>query len=432
MARDRIIYQSEALYVGPITGGKTNGHKELHRVQDISHDMSITRTDIFEFGRLAALDRVMIEPPSVTLDFSYLLTNGENEANMGLAVAQHSSVGIASSVAAAAGLFAKGTFPNMISGIVGDMELGGGEKNYYVVTVPEGLDADGDTSVGTDDYNNHSIVGFGNGVLSNYSVNGAVGDFPSASVSIEAYNLSFISGNTSPTDPAGTAWLSGDALPSINKGNNSIVQGSFLLPASTTGKQVVFALRPGDITFDFNEGDKPWETPTANPIAVGGAVLPTGSDMAQDPDATTESATQAEALHIQSFSIDAPLTRTPLTRLGSTFPYYRPIDFPLSCSMNVSAYLADVTTGSLVDLLCADNSRNIAVNMRIPCSKTDTVTSANTELKYVMKNAKLTSQNFAATIGDTKTVDLVFEGQWGGSNETANGIFISGTANNAS
>ena len=214
------------------------------------------------------------------------------------------------------------------------------------------------------------------------------------------------------------SWISGNALPSINKGNNSIRDGDFELPNSTTGVGTlnVFALRPGDIVFDFNATSAgAIDTTSENPIAIGGAVLPTGN--AKDPDNITEGAANAEPVHIQSFSIDAPLSRTPLTRLGSTFPYARPIDFPQSCTMNVSAYLADVTTGSLLDLLCADNSRNIAVNIRIPCSKTDTVTSANTELKYVMKNAKLTSQNFAATIGDTKTVDLVFEGQWGGSNQ---------------
>ena len=430
MSRNRIIYQSEALFVGPTTGGYAGQQSELHRVQDISHDMSITRTDIFEFGRLAALDRVMIEPPTVTLDFSYLLTNGDNEANMGLEVAAHSSVGITDTLANATALFSKGTFPNMISGLIANMESGGGEKNYYVVTVPEGVDADGDNTVGTAGYNNHSIVGFGNGVLSNYTVNAAVGDFPSASVSVEAYNVSFISGNTSPLGTNG--WISGNALPSINKGNNSIKQGAVVIPDSTTGKQGVFALRPGDITFNFNEAASDGAVAATNPLAVGGAVLPTGAGRDQDPDADTETATQAEPVHIQNFSLDAALTRTPLTRLGSTFPYYRPIDFPLTCNMNVSAYLADVTTGSLVDLLCSDNSRNIAVNMRIPCSKTDTVSSANTELKFVMKNAKLSSQNFAATIGDTKTVDLVFEGQWGGSNDTTNGIFISGTANNAS
>ena len=84
MARNRVIYQSEALYVGPTTGGFSSVHNELHRVQSISHDMSATRTDIFEFGRLAALDKVMIEAPTVSLDFSYLLTNGENEKNIGL------------------------------------------------------------------------------------------------------------------------------------------------------------------------------------------------------------------------------------------------------------------------------------------------------------------------------------------------------------
>ena len=66
MARNRVIYQSEALFVGPTTGGISNGDsKHLNRVQDISHDMAATRTDVYEFGRLAPLDKVMIEAPTV-------------------------------------------------------------------------------------------------------------------------------------------------------------------------------------------------------------------------------------------------------------------------------------------------------------------------------------------------------------------------------
>ena len=91
MARNRVIYQSEALFVGPVAGGETTAHHQITRVQDISHDMTLNRTDIFEFGRLAALDRVVLDTPTVTLDFSYLLTNGHNEDVMGMLVAGRGS-----------------------------------------------------------------------------------------------------------------------------------------------------------------------------------------------------------------------------------------------------------------------------------------------------------------------------------------------------
>ena len=426
MARNRVIYQSEALFVGPTTGGHPASHAELHRVQDISHDMSATRTDVYEFGRLASLEKAMIEAPTVTLDFSYLVTNGSNENEIGLDVAAFTSVGGAS--AALSKLrFGLGTFPSIISGIQAGAGGSTDEKNYYVVTVAEGQDADeaGRSADDGDTYNSHSVVGFGNAVLSNYSVNAAVGDFASASVSVEAFNVSFISGSKSPNTDG---WVSGNALPTIVKGSAGLPgAGFFDLPKPTTGTANVFALRPGDIEFNFDAGAGYGTAGTAGQLNVGGAIVPTSAN--RDPDTVVEAAGIGEPMHIQNFSIDAPLTRTALTRLGSTFPYYRAIDFPLNVTMNVSALLADVQTGALIDLMCNDETRQIDIGMRVPCSSSDNDPSDTVNCLWRLKNARLVSQNFAATIGDNKTVDLSFEASYGGATDTDNGLFISGTPN---
>jgi hypothetical protein len=412
MARNRVIYQSEALFVGPKAGGEHSDHKELHRVQSISHDMSATRTDIFEFGRLASLDKVMIEAPTVSLDFGYLLTNGENEKNIGLVVEQHTNGYVNGNY------MGSNTLPNATSGIVANPGADNDEKNYYVVTVPEGLDADDDDSYSssTNNFNSRSIVGFGNGVLSNYSINGAVGDFASASVSIEAFNVSFISGQDSSVS---AAWVSGDAIPTVKKGTDSLQAGTFALPAPGTGEQNVFAIRPGDIILDFGLTD----SNAFSQLNVGGAILPS-----QDPDTTQEGAGDPEPMHLQNFSIEMPLARTALTRLGSTFPYYRAIDFPLNVTLNCSALLADVSTGSLVDIMCNDTKRTIEVALRNPCTSTVADGAGLIQTRFRLKNAQLVSQNFSASIGDNKTVDLTFEATVGGPTDLENGLFISGTA----
>ena len=113
--RNRIIYQSEALFVDKATRTSDDGHtdtaQQLFRVQDISHDMDINRTDIFEFGQLAPLTRQIIEAPTVSLDFSYLLADGVNENRIGLV-----TDGIS----------------NAISGILNDDDKK--EKNYFFRT----------------------------------------------------------------------------------------------------------------------------------------------------------------------------------------------------------------------------------------------------------------------------------------------------------
>jgi hypothetical protein len=77
---DRIIYQSESLFVSPhepSSGTELNSThiKEINRVQDMSYNLEISRTDINEFGQLAALSREVTEPPHSFIRF-LLLFNG--------------------------------------------------------------------------------------------------------------------------------------------------------------------------------------------------------------------------------------------------------------------------------------------------------------------------------------------------------------------
>ena len=73
MARNRIIYQSEALYAGPspATGdhfsagnGGNNLVNQLHRVQSANYSFNIARQDVNQFGELASKYRTN---PSFTI-----------------------------------------------------------------------------------------------------------------------------------------------------------------------------------------------------------------------------------------------------------------------------------------------------------------------------------------------------------------------------
>jgi len=115
MARNRIIYQSEALYAGPCpatgnhwtgtdnalplslwnTSGDTNLVKQLQRIQTANYSFNIDRTDVNQFGQLAAVDRVVLKSPTVALDFNYLLANLANESTLGFTIQTTGSDGSA-------------------------------------------------------------------------------------------------------------------------------------------------------------------------------------------------------------------------------------------------------------------------------------------------------------------------------------------------
>jgi hypothetical protein len=359
MARKRIIYQSEALYTGPT--GEANP-LQLHRIQDVSHSVEVTRTDVNTFGRLAALSREVIEAPTVSCDFSYYVVDGYNESGLGFETA---SLGTPA-----------------LSGI---MQSSGtaAEKNYYIMTSKEGVDAIGSSSA------NNGVIGIGNGYITSYGLEASVGEIPTASVSAEGINVRF------DTD------ASNFASPAINPADGSAVSNTTTLAQASTGSLSAFALRPGDISIDFG---------TAS-LQGGGVVL---------PGMTAASSTGVSC--VQSASLDVPLGRTPLQCLGDTFPTSRELDFPINVTLAVNANVSDIQSGTLRDLICNDaQKRNITLTMNNKCG-------GGTSVVYQLKGAQLDSQNMSSSIGDNKTVDLSFSAQIGGATDTGNGLFISGTA----
>ena len=407
MTTDRIIYQSESLFVSGIKDSSTaitNAHiSEINRVQDMSYNLEVSRTDINEFGQLAALSREVTEPPTVSLDFSYYLTDGTQESKLGFDLNSATSFPV--------------TLPtpmtsNIIKGTTDKDEL-----NYYIVTSPEGTDVHG----GNLQDGNHGVIGIGNGFITSYGISAAVGELATASVSVEASNILFksdLSGHNV-ENPAidvnsttgkkltnkvvfateATATSTSGSLGSITSSDGDI----------TTGGSELFAIRPGDIIVDFDAAGYFDGSKSAGDLLTGGARLGgSGGSLG----------TGNTAVHVQSVSLDLPISRSALTRLGSHFPFKRKTDFPVTMTLNATALMTDFTDGSLDELICSsEQKRDIAIIMSDRCGN-------NQAMTYIMRNASMDTQAFTASIGDNKTVDITFSSQIGGSNDTENGVFL--------
>ena len=216
MPRNRIIYQSEALYAGPAPatgyhygtytpgiGGSTNVAdqnrnlvQQLQRIQTANYSFTVDRTDVNQFGQLAAIDRVILTNPTVALDFSYILANLINEENLGFTIA---TSGGTQDVSA-------------ISGFLNGTE---DERNYFIRTVPEGSDAVGFNNLTS---GSNGVIGIGNGFISSYSTEGSVGNFPTATISVEGLNMNFQQG------------LSGNFVPAVNAVDGSALTNFYQLP----------------------------------------------------------------------------------------------------------------------------------------------------------------------------------------------------------
>ena len=380
MSRNRIIYQSEAVYAGPAPatgyhygtytpgiGGNSNVPdqnrnlvQQLQRIQTANYSFTVDRTDVNQFGQLAAIDRVILTNPTVSLDFSYINSNLSNENDLGFTIAS-------------------GANDSTVSAISGFLNKTSDERNYFIRTTPEGTDAVGftDGSIA-----NNGVIGIGNAFLTSYSTEGSVGNFPTTTINVEGLNMNFQNG------------ISGNFVPAVNPVNGQALQNYYQLAQAVENVGIgsgsaISALRPGDITLSlFN---------------------------------TLASGVDVDTMNIQSYTLSFDLGRTPIQRLGNKFAFTREIDFPLTVTLSVDAQVTTMNAGNLANLVVDDSAKyNPSITIKSPSDSTLTMA------KYILKGAKLDSQEYSSDIGSNKSVTLTFSAQVGGPQDTTNGLFING------
>lgn len=208
MPRNRVIYQSEAVYAGA-TGAIPS---LLRRVQSCNYNFKIDRTDINQFGQLAAIDRQILQEPTVAVDLSYYFATdatNRNEENLGLD---------------SGGLHMLGS---IVSGVATKEQ-----RNIFIVTSSPGVDALGSNTIST----SSGIIGIGNCFLTAWSLEAAVGAIPTVSCSFEGQNINF-----SASSPG--------VQPHIDaSGVASTIAVNFAQAAAYVNSEVA-AVRPGNITF---------------------------------------------------------------------------------------------------------------------------------------------------------------------------------------
>jgi hypothetical protein len=435
MARNRVIYQSQALFIAPSsTGVQVSGTtgpnvginltsivnpsgtgelasgisllKKMDRIQSCNFNFTINRQDINEFGKLARIDSIVMETPTVGLDFSYYVTDGYNERLMGFNITGFKSDG---------STFIDTNIVNgaqAISGLLSDLQ----GNNYYILTVDEGEDVVGGTLTPSS-----TIVGLGNGFISEYGFEASVGAIPTASITVEAFNIKSdaseapltLTSQSIGTADANIVTITG-ASPAVDLFANPAtkltnVKNAYKLDYSrdfinaainsvpgvnftgfTTGSSTVSALRPGDIQL----------------------TLP-----------SSEGLTNLSTAHIQSFSFTLPLSRTVLQRLGNTFGFARVIDVPINMDLNLSAIVSELRDENLFDVLASPTKQDFTIALKD--------SSGNRKIAYTIKGAILQSETYSENLGDNQTVDLTYTVQIGGANDTTAGLFMSGSYANS-
>ena len=363
MPRNRVIYQSDAVFSAPTgTTPLTAAAHSLRRVQSCNYNFSIQRQDINQFGELAAIDRLIIQEPTVSVDMSYYFEpTGFNERHLGL---RTNAVTGVSSIA-----------DHMLDYIIAsgaDYD----QKNIFILTSDAGIDANDTTAMAvTSNYD--GIIGIGNAFLTSWSLEAAVGGIPTVTCALEGQNIVFTGGISTLVAPNPSIVNGADPLSTVTLAAGA---GSFDATAE------VAAIRPGDVTLFLGTTD------TDDKPMVG--------------------LSEAD-LKIQSASVSLTINREPIRKLGNTFAFAREITFPINCTMSVNAVVGDLANNrlfSLVNRACDDGTKYTAM-LTLNGYKGSSCTANVAQI--ILKGAKLDSQNITSSIGPNKTVTFELSAQIG-------------------
>lgn len=378
MPRIRSQSQSFNLYasVNHATGQMSGAGdiKQLFRLTSIGGpEWTYEKAPISVIGKLAPITRDTTDSPTVSVPFSYYVTDFENEKNLGFNVTP--SGGLYPNTGAISDILTKTTLKD--------------EKNYFILVTPEGVDAISRSGADTTDY----ILGIGNANITNYSIEASVGDYPTASVTVEGLNLKGQNGKTDLTGTVVANWLS---TPAINPTNGLAITSAdskFKLPAGSIGNPLKpFVLKPGDITVD----------------------LSSASGLFAD--------TKLGEFNIQSFNVSFDLARDPIQSLGARYSKSRELTFPIDVNFTVEALAGDLKVADLRDHVCGTGVYSATVSMKRP----DCANAGGTAATIVLKGLSLQSEAFSVDVDDNQSVSLTWLGSIGSPTDSENNVFFSG------
>jgi len=371
MARNRIIYNVEGLFVSPYSGEQNpytdyylSGYqilKRIEKIQSVNYSIDENRINLAGFGSKKNIFRGLASQPTVNLNFNYIpdgFTN-ENRLNFDVATFQSSIQG------------------PMFSGICQDNSLVD-KKDFYVVI--NNNDEDLFNNYPLTDYSvnptglvdvldpastGYSLLHFQNCYLTNYSFSLSVGELPDVRQAYIADNIIYyISGNDIPYTILNPK--SGNLITN----NEKIIIPKYLNPNDTqvSGNNI---LLPGDSNVIFS---------TAN---TTGVLFYTDT--------------------LQSINLDISFERDNLRSLNYKFPLGRTIRFPVNCNLDLSFIVEENLSGSFFDTLNRDQDYNIIINFNSSCNPNGVYPS-----RFLFSGAKFNNINYNSSIGSNKTANLSF------------------------
>lgn len=370
MARDRIIYNVEGLFVGPYSGEQNqntdyylSGYqilKKIEKIQSVNYAIQKNELNAQGFGQKQNIFRGQSLAPEVSFNFSYIPDGLTNENRLDFNVADFESnfqAPMFSGLCTNNSLLNKRDFYLIINKNENDLFL-----NYPLTDYP--TNPTGLVDIVDPNSKNYGVLHFQNAYLNEYSFNVSVGNLPAVNQSYTADNITY--------------YLSGSNLPysvlNLKSGSADNQSERIVIPKSLnyndpqiSGQNI---LLPGDanVSFYTNSNGVAFYTDT-----------------------------------IQSLDFSLNFNRKAYRAINYKLPLLRKIEFPINGTLNTSFTIKETLTGSFFDTLNRDDDYNVVVNFN-KCSNINGVYPT----KFIFSGCKFNNINYDSSIGSNKTATLSF------------------------
>ena len=370
MARNRIIYQNEGLFIGPGTDFISDSAVDadvkiqgnLDKVQSIGYSYEISRSDISVLGKGSTVDRPINSNPSVSLQIDYLLSSFTNEYLFGF--------GMTPTNISARFPMLPDEYLNK-SGIANEVDRYNDRRNFYLATTKDGLDLLGSVTGDIE-----GVLCFDNCQLTNYTANFEVNNIPSASVTVVGTDSNYYSKPSMD-------------VPLRNKKTGAVTETFTVdIPTGSDGltdfkNRAPEILLPGDISIKIKR----------NKIDIPGHV--------GEPDIETpKDIFDLQNNKVQTFSVELPLERSSIDLPGYKMNYDKILNFPIMSSVSMSIIEDGGQTGILADFIDKDLEYNVNVSIRDQ--------SKSVVLAYDFLKVRFNSVAYSHDIGENKASDVSF------------------------
>jgi hypothetical protein len=370
MARNRIIYNVEGLYVAPYSGEQSAGSdyylanniilKRLEKIQNFNYSIQQPRLNAQGFGQKQNIFRGISGPPEVTFNFSYIPDGVTNENRLNFNVNHFSgfSVPMFSGLCTNSGLLNDRDFYLVINKNENDLFFENATLTSSLIN-PTNV-----TQVINSNSQNYGLLHFQNSYLNEYSFNVSLGNLPVVNQSYIADNIVFYNSGS------GVKYTFLDLQSGINQFGNDTV----IIPKALNYNQTAISgqniLLPGNASVTFYTNNT------------------TGVLFYNDI--------------IQSLDYSLSFNRKSYRAINYKFPLLRKIEFPINGKLNTSFIVKEDLSGSFFDTLNTDDDYNIIVNF-------NNIQAGVDRTKLIFSGCKFTNINYDSSIGSNKTATLSFD-----------------------